>query len=163
MPVLTDGLRPADEHNPLGYFEYEPARRLSTDASWVADAKGKAVKVIYRLLEFLPAGIEYRVLYLERDLREVFASQRDMLFARGDVAASQSEELMLAPLAAEIVRVKAWMAERENFRVLVIPHAGVLRDPRGWAAAMAEFLGQESDSGAMAEVVDWGLYRHRRA
>lgn len=161
MPVLADGLRAADEHNPLGYFEYEPVKRLPKDASWVADAKGKAVKVIYRLLEYLPDGIEYCVLFIERDLREVFASQRHMLRARGDAAAGQDEELMLAALAAEGARVKEWMAKQKNVRVLVIPHEGVLRDPRGWAQAMTEFLGRELDCEAMAGEVDLGLYRHR--
>ena len=50
VPVLTDGVRAPDADNPRGYFEFEPVKRTKRDASWVAQARGKAVKVVYPLL-----------------------------------------------------------------------------------------------------------------
>ena len=47
VPVLTDKLRQADEDNPLGYFEFEPVKRLDKDTSWLGEATNKAVKIIY--------------------------------------------------------------------------------------------------------------------
>src|ERR1700761_7537403 len=45
MPILTDGIRTADEDNPRGYFEFEAVKRTKTDPSWVPTAVGKAVKI----------------------------------------------------------------------------------------------------------------------
>ena len=46
LPVLHDGLRAADEDNPRGYFEWERIRSLPRDPGCIAEAEGKAVKVI---------------------------------------------------------------------------------------------------------------------
>jgi hypothetical protein len=161
MPVLTDGVRAADAHNPMGYLEYEPVKRLPTDSSWVAGARGKAVKVIYRLLEYLPPSIDYRVLFVDRDLHEVFASQRDMLIARGDDAALQDETEMVSALADEVTSIERWMAAEARMRVMKVPHAGLIEDPREWASRISGFLDRELDLDAMAAVVNRGLYRHR--
>ena len=50
LPILTDKLRPADESNPRGYFEFDPVKRLATDQSWLDRTKGHAVKIIHVLL-----------------------------------------------------------------------------------------------------------------
>src|SRR5438046_6429896 len=83
MPVRTDGFRKADEDNPRGYLEYEPVKRTREDSSWVSDAVGKAVKVVYLLLRDLPDGFDYRVILMRRSLREVLASQSAMLMRSG--------------------------------------------------------------------------------
>jgi hypothetical protein len=52
IPLLSDGIRTADESNPRGYFEFEPVKELHKqgDMSWLADARGKAVKIVSFLL-----------------------------------------------------------------------------------------------------------------
>src|SRR5512135_3618186 len=83
LALVTDSIRAADEDNPNGYFEFEPVKALSGgDEAWLADAAGKAVKVVSALLERLPAGARYRILFMERDLQEVLASQQKMLSRR---------------------------------------------------------------------------------
>src|SRR5437868_1127771 len=79
MPVLTDKVRSADEDNPNGYFEFEAVKRTKQDASWLDDSGGRAVKMVYRLLYDLPVNRNYRVLFMRRNLKEVLASQREML------------------------------------------------------------------------------------
>ena len=68
IPALTDGHRTADRHNPHGYFEDDRVKRLAQDSSWLDEAQGRAVKVIYRLLPHLPPHLQYRVLFMNRDL-----------------------------------------------------------------------------------------------
>jgi hypothetical protein len=48
MPILQDGIRTADISNPRGYYEFEPVKELDKrgDVTWLADARGKAVKII---------------------------------------------------------------------------------------------------------------------
>src|SRR5450631_3290382 len=89
LPALTDGRRAADAHNPHGYFEDERARRLAQDSSWMGEAGGKAVKIVYRLLPNLPQHLDSRVVFMDRNLEEVFASQQDMLLSTEAPAAAQ--------------------------------------------------------------------------
>jgi len=79
MSALSDGERQADTDNPRGYLEWERTRRLPNDPGCIAEAEGKVVKVISRLLHSLPAGHEYRVVFMQRPLPEVIASQDPML------------------------------------------------------------------------------------
>jgi len=79
LAVLTDGKRGADADNPRGYYEYEAVKSLGQDASWLASAGGKAVKIVSALLIHLPDGFDYRVIFMRRPIAEVLASQRAML------------------------------------------------------------------------------------
>src|SRR5829696_2465105 len=76
LPVITDGLRTADESNPNGYYELEDVKTLSAegDGAWLAGARGKAVKVISFLLTYLPESYDYQVIFMRRDLNEIVAS-----------------------------------------------------------------------------------------
>src|ERR1700723_3759963 len=83
MPVVTDGERVADEDNPRGYFEWERVKLLPQQPELIAEAEGKAVKVISQLLFSLPADRDYRIIFMERPLTEVVASQAEMIRRRG--------------------------------------------------------------------------------
>ena len=52
LPLVTDGLRTADEDNPKGYYELERVKNLAeeTDKGYLKGARGKGVKVISYLL-----------------------------------------------------------------------------------------------------------------
>ena len=162
VQVLADRSRPADSHNPYGYFEDERVRRLAHDSSWLGEARGKALKVIYRLLPHLPAGLEYRVIFMQRDLDEIYTSQQDMLETRNDPAASQQRDAIICSLALDLDRVQQWIAKQSNFRFLVIPYAQLVCRPETLVATIAGFLDGGLDVAAMAGAIDPALYRHRR-
>src|SRR5574341_398925 len=83
LPVLTDSLRSADDDNPNGYFEFEPVKKLADGRSeWLPQADRKVVKIISALLEHLPNSYHYKIIFMERDLKEILASQRTMLSRR---------------------------------------------------------------------------------
>ncbi len=86
IALLTDGVRAADESNPEGYYEFEKVKQLDKagDLSWLNEARDKAVKIISYLLPHLPDTLNYRVLFMHRDLHEVMASQNRMLVQRGE-------------------------------------------------------------------------------
>ncbi len=161
IPVLTDGRRPADRHNPHGYFEDERVRRLAADSAWIEEARGKAVKIIYRLLVHLPARLDYRVVFMERDFGEVFDSQQDMLQAAENPAAGQDRERMIRALAADLEDARRWLARQANIRQLDVPYGGLVRDPHAWSGRISQFLDGGLEVGAMASAVDPALYRHR--
>ena len=161
IPPLTDGLRAADEDNPRGYFEFERVRQLRGDKAWVADAVGKAVKVIHLLLTELPDDRPYRIVYVERDLREVVRSQAAMLERSGRRGGGLAPERLIAVFEAQEKQVRAWLDARRAFSVLRVRHADLVRDPAGQARSINAFLGGDLDEPAMASAVDPSLYRNR--
>ena len=159
ITALTDNRRPPDIHNPRGYFEYEPVKRIAQDASWMDDARGKAVKIIYRLLSHLPPDFEYRIVFMERNLGEVFASQSDMLRARGDAAVEQQEEPIITAFAAELQQARSWLAAQPNIRTLYPLYVDILSEPARWSTELSCFL-DGLDVSAMSAVVDPRLRHH---
>jgi hypothetical protein len=163
IPILADDARPADADNRAGYLEYAPVLRSAHDASWVASAPGRAVKVIYALLRHLPPSYSYRVLWMQRDLVEVIASQQAMLVRRGVVPVDElPRERLAAVFAAKLAETEAWLAQHPSFRRLAIDYAAVIADPGRAACAIDAFLGGGLDVAAMAGVVDAALRRQQR-
>ena len=161
MPVLADERRPADAGNPRGYLEFEPVKRTRQDTSWIAEAPGKAVKVVHALLDALPTGPQYRVLFIRRDLDEVLASQAALLGQLNRSGSAIPRERLAAALAAQLSRARAWLEQQPNVRVLDIEHRALILNPPDVAARVNQFLGGGLDEGRMSAVVDPALYRHR--
>lgn len=158
---LEDGIRAADISNPKGYFEFEPVKDLEAtrgDVPWLPEARGKAVKIISFLLTWLPEDFNYQVIFMQRDLDEVLASQQQMLARRGEAAGSgTSREVFEAHLA----QVERFMAARPCFETLHVPYREAVASPEATAAAVARFLGRSMDTSAMAKAVEASLYRNR--
>jgi hypothetical protein len=161
LPVLSDGQRAADTDNPRGYFEWERIKALPREPRAVAEAEGRAVKVISSLLLSLPPGQEYRVIFMLRPLDEVLASQAVMLQNRGTEGPKLAPAAMLAALQAHLAQVNAWLRSRPDLAVLKLNFHGLLADPRGQAESMARFFGLPLDVEAMARQVDPSLHRQR--
>ena len=160
LPVLVDHVREADVDNPRGYYEFEPVKSLKADASWVAPALGKAVKMVYLLLMDLPQDQEYHVVFMRRNLEEVLASQRAMLDRMG--RPSPLDDAKMAALFRDgLARFEAWVADRPNFRLLDVSYNGLVTDPALILPEVDRFLGGGLDLAAMARVVDPSLYRNR--
>ena len=162
IPVLTDELRTADEDNPKGYYEFERVKAMDKgDTDWVADARGKVVKVISALLQYLPANYEYRVIFMHRNLTEVLASQRKMLRNRAADEDAVSDEEMTRLFEMHLADVEGWLDRQPNMRALHVDYNAMLIDPRPFVAQIDDFLGMDLDREAMAAVVDPALYRNR--
>ena len=162
MPVLIDGLRSADTDNPEGYYEFERVKELDKgDSAWVADAQGKAVKVISALLEHLPADYQYRVIFMHRNVEEVLNSQRKMLAHRGENTEGVSDAEMAELFAKHLAKVKEWLRAQPNFAVLDIDYNTMLKDPEPYIRTINQFIDNTLDELAMAKVINPSLYRNR--
>lgn len=162
IPILTDNLRQADEDNPKGYFELEQVKKLRDgDTAWVENAKGKAVKTISALLEYLPSEYSYKVLFMKRDMNEILASQKEMLLRRGEPGDRVSDEKMAELFNKHLDKVEHWIANKINFKVCYINYNDALTDPLPIIDDVVSFLNMKLDRGAMEQVIDPKLYRQR--
>lgn len=164
LPPLADDLRSADEDNPKGYYEDQRVKDLAKDPdpSWLAEAQGKAVKVISRLLASLPPAFDYRIVLMRRALDEVLASQAKMLARRGGSAADPTSDQVLRKLfEKDLQRTEELIRTSPNLQAIDVAYAGVLASPREEAARVAAFLELPLDVDRMVAVVDAALYRNR--
>ena len=161
LPIVTDGLRAADEDNPKGYYEDERVKDLHQleDKTWLREARGKVVKIISFLLKSLPDDNNYQVVFMHRNLREIVASQNKMLVRRGETNATPDERAL--QLLEQEVRDARFFLRRPHFEVLELTYGAMLESARPHAERMAEFLGRSLDVERMAQVVDVQLYRNR--
>lgn len=162
IPALIDNIRVADEDNPRGYYEFEPVKQTKNDSSWLNGSEGMVVKMVYRLLYDLPADREYRVVFTQRKLEEVVASQNVMLERQGKPGGDLAQDKLLSLFKAELDRSYGWMDEQPNFRVLYVNYNDTLTDPTPTVHALNEFLGGDLDTAAMLKVVEPQLYRQRK-
>jgi hypothetical protein len=162
IPPLTDELRSADDDNPRGYYEFEPVKKLREgDFAWLPQAQGKAVKVISALLAYLPPTQTYKVLFIQRAIPEILASQRKMLINRGEDPDKVSDAEMAQYFEKHLAQVTAWLAEQKNISTLYVDYNRLLKDPAPFAQQINQFLGDCLDLNKMIEVVDPALYRQR--
>ena len=159
-PCLTDGMRKADADNPRGYFEYEKVKRLRRDCLWLSEAQGKAVKIIAQLIPFLPSQFSYQAIFMERDISEVLASQRQMLQRQGKGGGNLSDTQLHQIFERQVLEVKRMLAQR-NIPTLDVAYLDALQRPMKIAEQIQTFLGENLDVDAMAAVIDPNLYRQR--
>ena len=161
---LTDNIRTADEDNPKGYYEFERVKQLPKgDVAWLPDAQGKVVKVIAALLPSLPGGYHYRVIFMQRAMPEVLASQRQMLVRRGEDPDKIPDEVMANLFQKHLKQVDTWMSGQSNVQRLDVNYNEMLKNPAPFIAQVNQFLGGQLDVPQMAQVVDPSLHRQRKA
>src|ERR1022692_1147956 len=141
MPVLTDGERQADTDNPRGYFEWERIKLLPREPNCIAEAEGKVVKVISQLLFALPAGRDYRIVFMQRPLPEVVASQAEMIRRLGTTGAALPPAALIAGLGAHLNQVNSWLKDKANISVCRVEHHDLMQDPLRISETIQQFLG----------------------
>jgi hypothetical protein len=161
MPVLGDGERQADADNPRGYYEWQRIKLLPQQPDCIEEAEGKVVKVISQLLFALPTGRDYRIIFMERPLPEVVASQAEMIRRRGTTGAALAPAALIAGLGAHLNQVNAWLRDRNNISVCRVEHHDVLREPLHVSESIQQFLNCPLDVIAMSRQIDTSLYRQR--
>jgi len=161
LDSVVDNLREADEDNPNGYFEIEDVKALKDGQSkWIYDARGKVVKVISYLLEFLPQDLTYDVIFMDREIHEVLASQKKMLARRNETSAISDEE-MEKQYREHLKAVKYWLPRQANFRVMYVKYDEMVKSPETLVPNIVNFLELPLNVDAMVAVPNPALYRNR--
>jgi hypothetical protein len=167
MEIVTDGVRTADDDNPKGYYELEKVKDLDKkgiDKSWVRKFRGRAIKIIAYFLKSLPDDNKYKVIFIDRNMEEVMASQNKMLANRNKPMSEDgaAEKSMIRNFENHLCKIKNTVLNKPWFDVLYIKHNDVLASPQEEARKINFFLGGRLNEEKMASAVDPNLYRNRK-
>ena len=162
IPLLTDRERQPDVDNPRGYCEWEPVKLLPKEPQRIDEAEGKAVKIISQLLLSVPRGRNYRLIFMERPLPEVLASQDEMLKHRGSTQAVD-HKLLTSAFRDHMQDVIAFLERREDIPMCRMGYRKILNAPQAAAQELSDFLELNLNIEAMSLAVDPSLYRNRRS
>ena len=161
LQPLTDGIREADDDNPRGYYELEAVKRTKEEPSWLNEAGGRVVKVIYKLLYDLPTDRMYRVIFMRRDLAEILASQAAMLERRGPAGSSLPRKKMMSIFEKQLADILRHLHGEPCFEFIEVDYKRLVENPVEQAEAVNQFLGGVLQPRKMIEVIDADLYRQR--
>ncbi len=161
MPIFADHVRKPDPDNPGGYYEYEPVKKMNTqDTGWLTDCNGMAIKIVSPLLEYLHEGLEYRIIFIKRDLEEILASQNKMMLRSGQKKPETSNQEMKLVFNHHLQHIEKWLKMHEgNMSVLYVRYCDFIRDSELSTRKVNTFLDDRLDQKKMAGVVDPALYR----
>lgn len=161
LNIVTDAIRYADDDNPNGYFELETVKLLPEgNFIWLQNAGGKVVKVISSLLEYLPSQYSYNVIFMERELKEILASQKKMLLNRNESSKLDDSEMELQ-FRNHLTAVKAWLVRQPNIEVLYVNFNSLILEPKLWCDRISKFIDVSVDIDRMLSVPNEKLYRNR--
>ncbi|MBB6442098.1 alkaline phosphatase family protein [Phycisphaera mikurensis] len=164
LPSFTDGRRKPDASNPRGYHEHAGVLRLASDPGVLRGADGHAVKVVHALVEHLPPGPRYRVIWMDRHLDEVLASQAAMVQRLAEGAQQRTprdREALRRVFAGQAERALGLLRERRDVDLRVVEHAALLADPVPVLRELIDWLELDATPEQLAEVVDPSLHRQR--
>jgi len=165
MPIVTDKIRTPDEDNPRGYHEFERIKEIdkTTDKSWLKNYRGQVIKTISFLLQYLPLDLNYRVVFMRRDIEEVLRSQNKMLARSGAKDPLVPDDKMRRNYELHLKKVFYCLSHTPNFQALYVDYPEVVANALTEAKRINAFLGRRLDVAAMARAVDTGLYRNRQS
>jgi len=160
--ALTDGKRGADADNPLGYYEYEQVLDLAKDTSWIPQARGKVVKIVAQLLPHLPRNEHYQIIFMDRNLAEVIASQRAMLERQGRRGAELEEQKLAETYQSQLALLRKQISERSELRWCAVNYGALLTEPITEVERLAQFLGTPLDVAKAVAAVRPELQRQKQ-
>ena len=161
IPALTDGFRKIDVDNPKGYYEFEPVKQTKEDPSWLDDCPGKVVKMVSLLLYDLPEDRRYKVIFMQRKMDEILASQKKMLKHRGRETEIKQDEEMTAEYMVHLRKLYDWFKTQNHLDVIFVSYNDMLNRPLKHAKNLKRFLKRDLHIKNMVHVVDKTLYRQR--
>ena len=163
IQLLTDGFREKDEDNPYGYYELEKVKQLGEDGdkSWLSTAKGKVVKIISQLLKELPADFSYKVIFMQHQIPEILASQKQMLIRSGEATDRIGDEELAKLFEKHLSNVELWLLKQPNFDVIFVNYTYIVENPTDSITKINEFLGGNLNIAAMNGVIDKSLHHQR--
>ncbi len=157
MKVAFDNKRKPDEHNPRGYFELEGGKiinRLMKGEFPMEKYEGMVIKITAFGLRYLPRGFKYKIIYMRRDMEEIFASMEKM----SGKPLSEEEKIAFVKLNEYALSL---LEHRRDVDYITVWYNKVIENPRREIERVNDFLGGILDVDSAVKAVDPSLYRSR--
>ncbi|HEQ79167.1 MAG TPA: sulfotransferase family protein, partial [Euryarchaeota archaeon] len=106
-------------------------------------------------------GYRYRVIFIQRNMDEMLASQKKMLVRRGEDPDRISDSEMRDLFNKTVKDLKNNLALRNDISVLYVSYNDIMKNPQPHIDAIDKFMGGWMDKDKMKAVVDARLYRNR--
>lgn len=163
LPLLIDNIRQSDIDNPKGYYEFEKVKELEKDNSWLGQARSKVVKIVSPLLQYLDMDpkYQYKIIFMVRNLNEVFASQKKMSDRLNDESDTSNDDALRQHYIKHLEEIENWLESHDNVDAIYVKYTDVLSEPLMAAEGICEFLSLDADPEKVASVIDSSLYRNR--
>jgi hypothetical protein len=156
LDILSDGIRQKDISNPEGYYELEAVKGIVRDNSFLKDAAGKVVKIVAPLPIYLDKSLDYRIVFMRRDIEEVLKSQEKMLNK------DQTSEREKFRTIYEMHLKKTYhFFESHSIPYLDIQYKQLLNNSEQELAKLIEFLNLSTPIEDLLSVIKVDLYRNK--
>jgi hypothetical protein len=156
LDIFTDGIRQKDISNPEGYFELEAVKGIVRDNSFLKNAFGKVVKIVAPLPIYLDKSLNYRVIFMRREMDEVLKSQEKMLNK------DQVSEREKFRTIYELHLKKTYsFFYTNNITFIDIQHKALLYDSENEVMKIKEFLNLKSPVQDLVCVIKLELHRNK--
>jgi len=139
LDPMSDGIRVPDEHNELGYFEWEEIRRLRDDPCLIDRVGDRVVKVVSALVTALPTRHRYKIIFMRRPIPEILTSQQRMRYGNTPPV---SDDRMVAVLRKHEEQTLAAL-HTPHVELLEVHYPELLRDPARHRDLLLGFLSLE--------------------
>jgi len=176
LETAVDELRDADQFNPNGYYDHQKIIDIDRKnpkpyaIDFIESLQGRAVKVYAGFLNLLPveAKLHYKILFIERDVFEVWASRRKMnpqLQQKGN-----DEMIFFAIRQRENLKrvtenVKQWIKNRKDIEILWLNYKTLVEQPEQETKRIIQFLNTDEifnlDEQAMVSTINPDLYNEK--
>ena len=156
LDILSDGIRQKDISNPEGYFELEAVKGIVRDNSFLMDAAGKVVKIVAPLPIYLDKSLDYRIVFMRRDIEEVLKSQEKMLNK------DQTSEREKFRTIYEMHLKKTYhFFDSHSIPYIDIQYKQLLNNSEQELAKLIEFLNLSTPIEDLLSVIKVDLYRNK--
>ena len=164
MDILTDNIRQPDTNNPRGYFEYEKVKSLQKDpgkSGWLAEAEGKAVKVIIQLTPYLPLDLNYSVIIMKRNIDEIMLSQEKMIENLGGKKSSVGNDILKKVFESQLSKNEEYLSEHSCFKIISINYNELIDSGQSILQNLSTFFDSKLNIKTAAGVIESSLYRSK--
>jgi tetratricopeptide (TPR) repeat protein len=164
LPIFTDGERTADDNNPKGYYEHQIVKKITHNTEWLKSARDKVVKIVAPIVCHLPYNYRYKIIFMERNPYEIYASQQQMLNRMGSKNRMDTLSLeMVKTMEKSVIDTKQWIEKHPGAEVIYLNYKEVLSSPLEQAIKINEFINHPLNPVAMVGAVDPSLHREKSA
>ena len=154
--IMHDNQRNADISNPNGYYEYAPVKGIIKSNNFLKECEGKVVKIVTPLPMYLDLTLNYKIVFMRRDIEEILMSQERMI---GKDQSSEREKFKL--IYAKHLQLTKTFFENNKMDFLEVNYNNLLNDRESELTKLCDFLQIESTSMDLQNVIDPKLYRNK--